>query len=307
MTSAPRGDGGGTQLLGAGSAYAVATVAPILSALLVTPLVTRMLGQQQYGYVALFLVCNQLGQVAAGLGLPAAISRRVATRRGEVDRAVGTALLLTAFLVPVALGGVGVAILRSDAPAVVVVGLATASSCALASFTCAQAVSRGLAEVRVFVVQAISLSLGGPLAGFAAASLQGDSRHYMAGVLLVQTACVIQASARMWRSHGFSLVLPLVREDLRIGLPTVPHQFATVGSTAVLVLVSGQIGGASLAGEMQVVVLYGTAVLLVLGALNNSWAIQFYALPSSARATFLSHTTSLLVVVAATGGRAPHC
>lgn len=302
MTVAASGDAGGdARLLGAGSLYAVATVAPVLAALLVTPLVTRLLGGHEYGYVALFLTSNQLGQVAAGLGLPAAISRRVAMNGDQAGRAVGTSLLLSgAVLGPLILGGLSIAVLQVQAP-LVVAGFATASSCFLASFTCAQAVSRGLGEVGVFVAQAMALSLGGPVAGLALASTLGGFEHYMAGVLIVQGLCAAQAVARLQRRHGHVIALSSIREDLWLGLPTVPHQFATVGATALLVLASGRSGGPEVAGELQLTILYGTAVLLVLGALNNSWAIQFYALPVRDRGRFLTHTASLLAVVAATG------
>ena len=289
------------RLVRSGVWYAIATAAPMLSALAVTPLVTRSVGATQYGHVATFVVGVQLGQIVLALGAPAAITRRVAMDRNARGSATALCLACAIVALVIALVGAGGALLAGGTDGQIV-AFTLVGSALLAGFTCAQALSRGLGEVGRFVVQAISLSLGAPLVGLALLLVTAPTvEMYLTGMVTVQGAIAASAVLGHARRSRHSLNASSFAEDLRLGAPTIPHQLASVAATALLVIVARVFDDPASAGELQLAILAGSVPMIVLGALNNSWATQFYEQPRQRWAAFLRSTTRLVMTIGATG------
>lgn len=284
-------------LFGHGGIYTLATVAPILAGFLITPLVTRSLGQSQYGVVALGLATIQLGQVVASAGLPASITRHVALeesgRRGAAGQVAFNAVLVLP-LVLAAVVALAAAASPNWAPASlsVVLLFASISAALLAVFTSTQALVRGLSQVGTFVRQSAGIALLPPLVGLVAATLVSPTAIVYASGLaaghLVITGAVV---GRTLRRNPPAWSRRELIQGLRIGLPTVPHQLATIAATSLLVVLAGVLEGKDAAGRMQLALIVGTAPILVIGAFNNSWAVEVYKMTNSARRAYVERST----------------
>src|SRR5665647_2505535 len=86
-------------VLGRGSIYTLGTVAPILANVAVVPIVTRLLGTQAYGVVAIAITVMWVAMMAGSFGMPSVITRQGILARSGVAGA--RALLLRGSLMTV--------------------------------------------------------------------------------------------------------------------------------------------------------------------------------------------------------------
>ena len=304
LSSRDGSSGGGDirSLLGSGAIYTVATAAPILSTLLVTPLVTRLLTPTQYGLVGIAVSIYQVGLVLLALGLPAAITRHAliedsgaAGASGLVVSGAGAVVFGAAFFAlfiplwgPLVLPHGELSILLW--PVASAVGLSVLMLCL--------SLLRALERVVLFAVLGSLTALVSPVLGVLGILLGGSrAENYLlglsAGHVMVGLLALI-LTIRIQRPSFSRLALKL---NLRIGLPTVPHSIATALLTSVLVVVAGHLGGLENAGRLQLALLLGTAPLVLLGAFNNAWAPMIYRASAVVRTQVLSRSTHLVAVI----------
>src|SRR5664280_2009788 len=93
-------------VLGRGSIYTLGTVAPILANVAVVPIVTRLLGPQAYGVVAIAITVMWVAMMAGRLGMPSVLTRQGILARSGVAGARALLVrgsLMTAALMTVAI------------------------------------------------------------------------------------------------------------------------------------------------------------------------------------------------------------
>lgn len=289
-------------LVGSGTLYALATVAPILSTLLITPAITRMLGATQYGLVGISITLYQMFAIVLSLGLPAAITRHaiIATsslegavalvRFGSIASVLGGALLIATvpFWGSLFIGEINPWVL----------GFPMISASGLAILTLCQSLFRAVGRVSTFVAMGVLSAVSGPVLGLLSALANGPhaasylgglaAGHFGTGVVALILTLLIKRP-RISRAD--------IMTNLRIGLPTVPHSIASAFLVSVLVVMASIFGSVEDAGRLQLALLLGTAPLILLGAFNNSWAPMIYRASDEARAPLLSQTTKAISVI----------
>ena len=297
------------RLAGHAAIYGLSSVFPVVTAVAITPWVTRRLGSLEYGVVATALVVVQVTALLLPLGLPAAITRHAVIERSG---ARGAAVLVVA-AAPIALAtGLLVALtalwwsphlLEGRGPALAAVAITAGG--ALAVVTCYQSLARGEERPWAFAACTAAMSLGGQATGLGVAFVMGGTaRAYLvglaAGYLAVCLVLLLDAARRSRRPDGQSRSrLGDLREALRIGLPTVPHSLALLLTTGACVALAATLFGARQAGQIQLIMLLGGAPTLALTAVNNVWAPAVYRAAPGSRGRLIG--LSLTWVVAGAG------
>lgn len=282
------------RLLRDGVLYTVAVVAPMVSAVAVTPIVTRVLGAGQYGVVALAIGATQVAAVLLALGLPASITRDALIEDEGVEGATGSLVLGVVSALGLAAAVVaGLLVTRPEvagAPPSAVV-LAVASGAALAVLTLCQAQLRARSRVGAFVGLGITAALAAPALGLVALEARGGGAiTYLTAMATVQGCVAVAALIIVLSDTPPRFSAAGFRRSLRIGLPTVPHQLAAGGLAGILVLVTGQQSGTTAAGRTQLALLVGTVGIVLVGAFNNSWAPHVYARPEVEQSAYVART-----------------
>jgi len=283
------------EVLGRGSLYTLGTVAPILANVLVTPVVTRVLGRGEYGVVAIGLILVQVGAMVVGFGLAASITRHGILERSGVAGAralvlQGTALSTVLVVAAMLTGPLwGPAVLSVPwQPGLTWAALAAAGFVAVLN---AQSLLRVQDRPVPFVVMSAVATLGGPLTGLALVSWHAsDADDYLFGLLLGYLAAGLAGIALAVhggrpRSERGDLV-----KALRVGLPAVPHLVALLLVQNALVLIVTRYFGPEDGGRMQIALLLGAAPALIVSALNNAWAPVVYRTAPEERGAALERT-----------------
>ncbi|RZU66513.1 O-antigen/teichoic acid export membrane protein [Microterricola gilva] len=288
-----------------GSLYTLGLVAPIISMLLTTPLVTRALGPEGYGTVGVAITLNQVGAILLGFGLPYAITRHAIIRKSGVRGAsflvaFGTLLaLLTGAALAVLVPLWGPLVLTNGDSDVLIWPVISAVGLAMLSLT--QAFLRAVDRVWLFVGLGTLSSLLAPALGFGMLLALGPlpsnylsglgMGHLIAGIVSILATVMIAVPKISMRE---------LWQSIRIGAPTIVHTIATTFLISALVVLASQMAGAEVAGRLQLGLLLGTAPIILLGAFNNSWAPIVYRSSDATRSNVLQDTlriVSLLVFV----------
>lgn len=283
------------RFLGQSFGYSLASIAPIVANFAVTPFVTRILGPESYGVVAVSISLFQFGIVILTLGLAASITRQaiidVAGTAGAVATLVlGTLLGAVIFLLasvslplwgPLVLPGQDVTLLVS--PLVSCLGLALLQN--------SQSLFRAEQRVASFVVLGSAASILAPLVGILMVSyLDPSSGTYLIGVAATHISVGGLAVIICLRINEPKFNNTEFWKNLRIGLPTVPHQVAPSLMTLILVSATSHVLGLEAAGALQLGMLIGSAPMLLLGAMNNAWAPMIYRTPEDDRESLLNQS-----------------
>lgn len=287
-----------------GTIYILAVTAPVLSALLITPLVTRSLGAQQYGHVALGIATYQIVSVLVALGLPAAITRNALIESSGSRGSAGTVVIgtvaatATALVAILSLGLWGDMVFPSADTGVITPALACAA--ALATQAMCQAQLRALSKARTFAAVGIVGAVLPPAMGLAAVAWgTATGTMYVSAVAVGQALVAIAALGIVVSHDRPTFSWKDARRSLQISLPTVPHQLAAGGIGGLLVIAAGRTLGTVAAGQLQLSLLIGMAPMIIIGALNNAWAPRVYRLDSRHRARFISDTTPQVASIGA--------
>ena len=289
-------------LLGSGMLYALATVAPILSTLLLTPIITRMLGATEYGVVGIGITLYQMVSIAISLGLPASITRHAIIAKSGVGGAVGMVLVgsgLTA-LIGIALILTtpfwGQLVLHLGDPAILAFPIVSAIG--LGMLTLCQSLFRALDRVVTFVTMGVLSAVAGPVLGLVSVLINGGhAANFLAGLSMGHlVAGLVALVVTQFIQRPIFTRADLV-SNLRIGFPTVPHSIASALLVSTLVILAARFGSVADAGRLQLALLLGTAPLVLLGAFNNSWAPMIYRASDEARPQLLKQTTKTIAVL----------
>lgn len=305
----PDGDaaaGASKDVLGRGSLYTIATAAPILAAVLVTPFVTRLLGATEYGVVAIALTVVQVGAMVGGLGMAAAITRHgIMERSGPAGaRSLvlrGSAASTVLILVAMALGPFwGEPVLGTPWRA----GLAFAviGAAGFGTMLNAQSFLRVLDRPVPFIALSATATLGGPLIGLVLVVVRGtDADDYLFGLMVgyllsglagiglaLRGTNARSASATRWaRPRGEPGDF---RHALKVGLPAVPHLVALFLAQNALIIVATQYLSQADGGRLQIALLVGASPAMIVAALNNAWAPVVYRTAPEQRGAALERT-----------------
>jgi len=295
--------GGTRKLLTEGSAYAVATFAPVVTGLLVTPFVTRMLGTHEYGQVALGLSVYQIAAVVLALGLPASVTRHVLLEPTAAPGAVG--IVITAVPMAAGLAGISAAVVSllaggsSWAARGAVVAVALASAFGIAVTTLCLAYLRALSRVRLFVGLAMALAWLAPVLGLATLALgRRTGLAYLTALAVGQCTIALLALGVVWATGRPEFSREALRRAFAIGLPTMPHQLAMVAASSFLVVAATALRGSSEAGRLQLAAVIGSLPVVVIGAFNNAWAPMIYRVRADARVGAVEESASSMSALA---------
>lgn len=304
-SSAKQGAQAGTirRLLGAGSLYTIATVAPILTLLAVTPLVTRFLGSDAYSEVAVAITVYQFTSVLFAFGLPTAITRNAIIEQGGHPSASGLVMAGAA----IAIVGLVIALLSVPLwagmlfPGVShsVLAAALIAGAGLAVVTLSQALLRAAERVVVFVALGASASFLPPVLGVILLHSVGPTPEVYTEALAVGYALVAIASVVVTIAHARpTLTVAELRLGIGIGLPTVPHMISVPLLTSIAVSIVIQADGLAAAGRLQIAAMLGTAGITVMNAVNNAWSPMILKASAPERARTLASTTSVVSLLA---------
>lgn len=282
-------------------AYGLATAGPILVAGCVTPALTRLLGAEDYGELALGLSVAQVGQIPLVLGLAAAINRHVRVAESGARGALGIALVGSMLAIALGLGVLLVALPLTSSIPTVRVGVVSAA--ALGAFGLLQSVMVGLGRAWTFAVHATLISAVSAVSGLTWVLLMSESAfHYLVVLTTAQFALVTAFYVRAVSTHGATLRRGEYREAIRLGIPTVPHQLASMAVPALSVMLAGtMLGDVRGAGELQLVFLIASLPAMAVAAINNAWAVNAYSTPHEVRSDYLSRTATQMAKIAILG------
>ena len=301
MTDASR------RLIGRGSIYTLGSAAPMLAGVLVTPLLTRSVSVTEYGWISVSVVAMQWTLSVLALGLPIAITRHAFTESSGTDGARGIALVASTSVLVAAclLTLVGAAVVRVlDANVPLSLAMAVVAGGAGAGVAMAQAWA--LAEERswFYVALAAGVTLVAPTVGLVCVGLfpARDSAAYFAGVLASNVVLFCLALARVAASGPVLVARSAITRALRVGLPMVPHQFATGSANGIAVLVAGAVLGQAAGGQAQVAVYLGTVALVLTSAVGYAWLPLLARMPSESRSQELADSATVVTWLAGLAG-----
>lgn len=280
---------------GQSALYALATVAPILVNLAVTPFVTRVLGSEDYGLVAVSITLFQFGVVLFTFGLAASITRQAIIEESGTAGAVATVLQgavcavvlygLADILLP-AWGG-----LLLPAEHVGILAGPLISCLGLAFLQNAQSLYRAEQRVLSFVAFSAAASIIAPAAGLLLlVTVERSPWIYVAGLAATHFAVGVAAIAECIRLRKPKFVRGDFLRSIVVGIPTVPHQLASSFLVVALVSLASNSMGLVAAGALQIGLLIGSAPILLIGAMNNAWAPLIYRTSDQQRGEVLRST-----------------
>jgi O-antigen/teichoic acid export membrane protein len=292
-------DGSFRRLIGRGSVYTLGFAAQALGFLLVVPVITRRLGPDGFGTVAVALVVEQILVVVAGLGLPGAVTRFYFDEAdgSRKARALTTTTGLAAVLVVAAAELTGPLWARVFSSigygASLRIAVWTALPAAFVSAT--QAVLRASDRAGAFAVVTGIITIGGQGAGLVVCSVWSTGPvGYLAGWAGgYVVASVVGAVLVAPRLRG-SVQPRLLRSGLALALPLVPHSLALYVMTAGDRIVVEHFSGLAAVGRYQVAYAIGSLGMVAVSALNNAWAPAVLGSHPDRRWPTLAETTAAL-------------
>lgn len=291
-------------VLGRGSLYTLGSVAPILANVLVTPVVTRVLGRDEYGVVAIGLILVQVGAMVAGLGLASSITRHGILERSGTDGARALVLqgsaLSTVLVVAAILAGPWWSAPVLSVPWQAGLAFAALAAAGFAAVLNAQAFLRVQDRPVPFVVMSGVATLGGPLTGLALVLWRtSDADDYLFGLLLGYLAAGLTGIVLALRGGWPRTERGDLPKALKVGLPAVPHLVALLLVQNALVLIVTRWFGIEDGGRMQIALLLGSAPAMIVSALNNAWAPVVYRADPASRGAALERTARDVAAVTA--------
>ncbi len=313
-TSQPPGDGAERHeagqhatrhLLGRGSLYAVAQAIQLGSALLVVPIVTRLLDTDQYGQVATGLVATRVLAMVVGLGLPGAVTLEHfrGTRGGDRARWLVVATVVASILLT-GLASIGIAAWQAttSGEAHLALQLAVWATAPLATVIACQALLQAQDRVRLFVLLTALSTLGGQALGLIfTVVFTASAVSYLTGLLIGYTVAAIVGLVVTIRGgserRGFDR--PTLRRGLSLGLPTVPHSVSLYVLALGDRLVIEHISGFSQVGRYDVAYQIGSLSIVALVAYNQAWAPIIYGTDDQHRWSVLAATTEWVLRLSA--------
>lgn len=262
------------KLLGRGSIYTLVLGVQMASALLVVPVVTRLLSSSAYGRVAAGLVVVNLLSIVGTIGLPEGASR--AYFHGPDGpchaRQLVAATLVTgavAGLVAELTGHLWAPLLGMDYSAVL--RYAVWGGVAMAVAIAAQTFLRAADRAWAFFAIAAVMTVGGQGLGLGLTFAFGTPAAYMAGLAAGSVASAVVALVLSGAlGHGLPR-RPVLRTALGIGVPMVPHSLSVYLLVSADRVVIAAAMGLAAVGRYQVAYTVGAVGVALITALNQAW------------------------------------
>jgi O-antigen/teichoic acid export membrane protein len=266
------------RVLGHGAIYVGGLIIQRSLGILLLPIVTRVLGVEQYGLVGTASALGSLLAMVYGLGLNFAITRFYYDDPPDAQRSGWAALMRAQALAALALAVLTYATgplwsslfngFSWDAAFkfAVVFGFFSALQ------STAQGVLRAAQRPRAFVVvTTIQLLIGSGLAiGMA---VKWGAAGYMAGLSVGSFVALAMAVVLTYQRPHWSV--RLLWDGLRLSLPAMAHQLSTWGiELADRLLIAAYLGPTEV-GRYQVAYVLGSALTLLLTGLQSAWAPHY--------------------------------
>lgn len=284
-TGPTRSTGVSGRVLGHAAIYIGGTVVQQALAILLLPIITRVLGVHEYGIVGTAAALTSLLVLVYGLGLNFAIVRFYYDEAAEASDAGWAALVRSQAIAALVLAGItfltgpwwSAALPGGWAPAYkVAVGLAWLGAVQGTAQGVLRAMRRPYSYVTVSLLQ---VTVGIPLAILFAA--RWDATGYMAGLAAGSGAAVIAAVAMTYRPARWSR--SVLTAGVLLSLPAMAHQVSSWGiDLADRLLVAGYLG-AQAVGRYQLAYVLGSGLVLILTGLQGAWMPHFMSLDAEVR------------------------
>ncbi|HEV7188892.1 MAG TPA: oligosaccharide flippase family protein [Blastococcus sp.] len=273
-------------LFGRGLLYVVVTAAPLLTAMVVSPVLAHMLGPAQFGLLAAAISLHQLVMAVAIFGVDQAlILVRAESGDDRSPRMLVTAGTMLALVLTVAAGatvGLWSALLGFPTPTLAIVTLCWTVPTTFLELGLALLMARD--KLRSFAVVSIVLSVGSQVLGLAFLLLgPRTSVIYawggIAGRVLAVAACLFLVRPLWFRRGDW----PVVRGAFGLGLPI------ALSAISIFVLNSGdrlviqRILGSAEAGRYQLAYTIGFEAITVFAFTGEAWAARFAAVRDDGR------------------------
>jgi O-antigen/teichoic acid export membrane protein len=290
------------RLFGRGSAYTLALALQMSVALLVLPVVTRLLTPSAYGQVTAGLVVFLIVSVVGAVGLPEAASRTYfneADGHREAQRLI-VATIFTACAVALLLE-------VSNPLWTPLLGLHYAGVLRLAVWGGAagsvmagtQALLRVMDRVLAFLCVGLVATIGGQGIGLVLIVATRSPTAYVAG-LMTGTACALALGLTLTGAPRHGLPNPRqLEKGLRLGAPFVPHGLASyMVASADRVMILALLGLAA-AGRYQVAYVIGGLGVVLATTLNQAWVPLLLGTDEEHRWEILTATSRVVHRIAA--------
>lgn len=298
MNRSVPGSGAVRTLFGRGSVFTIATACQMSAAVLIMPVITRLLSKTEFGHVATSLVVVQILMFLVALGLPSAITLEYFDRRGGLSAArslvvlsIGVAIVMAAAID--LLGPVWTRWVFSGLSYHGALRVAVWSTVPMSVVVAAQALLRATDRAAPFIVVTAISTAGAQLLGFCFVTFGAASAtSYMLGVGLGLT--VAAAAGLVLCGIDLSRVRDgrLIRAALHVGIPTIPHAMGVYLVGAGDRIIIQRLEGLGPVARYQVAYLVGALGLTLAGALNNAWGPLVYGTPADRRWDVLAETTA---------------
>ena len=291
-------------LLGSTAMYVCAVAVQALGPVMALPILAHHLAGGSFGELTVVIAMGAIAAPLLDAGCSACITRDLLVGDEHRDSAWSLAATGSLATVTISVGLVAVAavvgssILPDQAAAMAVPAVLVGVGAALTAQ--AQAIHRADGEAGKYLrAAAVAVALAFAPAVLLA-TLGGDAREVAfavgSGGAVAGCASLLAAAGSRWRRPTRRAGRRLVA----IGLPLLPHTAAAQLITNLPRLVVGAQLGMTAVGAYQLVCLAGSGPSLVLGAVNNVWAVQVYGSSSAARAD-IANRLSRLVMASALG------
>lgn len=262
------------RLFGSGSVYTLALVVQLSAALLVVPVVTRLLSVSDYGTVAAAMIVMTIVSIIGAAGLPEAAARTYfhegAGPRDAQRLVAGTAAVaLVVVLVADLTGPLWAPVFSLEYTSVV--RLAVWGGGATAVLLAGQSLLRAVDRVWSFLVVSAVASLGAQGFGLALTAAAGTPAAYMTGVAAGTAVAAVLAVVLTGSLHAGIPGVRLLRSGLALGLPLIVHSLAVFLLLAVDRIVIAAVLGLEATGRYQVAYQVGSVGVALITALNQAW------------------------------------
>ena len=291
-TSQPPGDGAERHeagqhatrhLLGRGSLYAVAQAIQLGSALLVVPIVTRLLDTDQYGQVATGLVATRVLAMVVGLGLPGAVTLEHfrGTRGGDRARWLVVATVVASILLT-GLASIGIAAWQATTSGEAHLALQLSRMGDRTARDCDRVPSPVAGPGPRSPLRPPDRAVDARWSGARPhlhCGVHGERGLVLTGLLIGYTvAAIVGLVVTMPRRkrNGAGFDRSTLRRGLSLGLPTVPHSVSLYVLALGDRLVIEHISGFSQVGRYDVAYQIGSLSMRAFVAYNQAWAPIIY-------------------------------
>lgn len=301
-------DAASKKVLMQGSLYTAGAFAPILVTILVTPLVTRLLGAEEYGVIGLTTTLVQIGLVVLSFGMAEPITRHGVMEGTGIP---GARWLALATIVPSAVvAGIAAATTPLWVPALLHTEwrpawlLAILAAFLFSVITNIHAVLRAMDRPGYYVLLSLIASLGGPFLGLLGVFfLSKTADAYIWGLVVGYLCSIATGLPVLLRGDPLQHAKGDFGKSVRMGLPMVFNQIAVYLTTFTLVTLATRMGGVGDGGRIQLAMFVGTAPSVIAVAFSNSWAPMIYRTRPEDRGRVTTHVaTDIAGVVTILGG-----